>query len=81
MGGMKTFTCKEIMGGQGGCDMEFSGETAMDVASQCGMHVAKSTDDAHKPMRDMMSNPNHTEDEKKKWFEWFQSEWDKKASA
>ncbi len=75
---MKKFTCKEIMDNKGGCDMEFSGETSMEVASRCGKHIAGSTDEAHKPMRDMMSNPNHTEEEKKKWFEWFQGEWDKK---
>jgi len=75
---MKKFTCKEIMNGEGGCDMVFEGKDSMDVASQCGKHVASSTDEAHKPMRDMMSNPNHTEEEKKKWFTWFQGEWDKK---
>lgn len=70
------------MNNEGGCDMEFSGEASMDVASQCGKHVAGSTDEeAHKPMRDMMSNPNHTEEEKKKWFEWFQGEWDKKSEV
>ncbi|MEK7193636.1 MAG: hypothetical protein AAB652_02500 [Patescibacteria group bacterium] len=75
---MKTFTCKEIMNNEGGCDMEFSGDDMMDVAGQCGKHVAGTTDEAHKPMRDMMSNPNHTEEEKKKWFAWFQGLWDAK---
>ncbi len=78
---MKKFTCKEIMNGAGGCELEFSGEAPMEVASQCGKHVAGSTDEAHKPMREMMSNPNHTEEEKKKWFEWFASEWDKKSES
>jgi len=78
---MKKFTCKEIMNNEGGCDIEFSGEKSMDVASQCGKHVASSTDEAHKPMRDMMSNPNHTKEDQAKWFEWFQGEWDKKAEA
>ena len=78
---MKTFTCEEIMNGQGGCHMEFSGQTAMDVASQCGKHVSGSTDEAHKPMRDIMSDPNHTEEDRKKWFAWFQGEWDKKAEV
>ena len=81
---MKTFTCKEIMNNEGGCDMEFSGETSMDVASQCGKHVASSTDEAHKPMRDMMAttmaSPN-VKEEQAKWFAWFQGEWDKKADA
>ena len=76
---MKTFTCKEIMNDTSGCDMEFSGETPMDVASQCGKHVAESTDAAHKPMRDTMNNPNHTQADREKWFAWFQSEWNKKA--
>ena len=78
---MKTFTCKEIMNGEGGCDMEFRGETSMDVASQCGKHVASSTDEAHKPMRDMISNPNHTKEDRETWFTWFQGEWNKKADA
>ena len=78
---MKKFTCKEIMNDETGCDMEFVGDNAMDVASQCGKHVADSTDEAHKPMRDMMNNPNHTEEDRAKWFEWFQGEWDKKIDA
>ena len=75
---MKKFTCKEIMNNEGGCDMEFLGEKSMDVASQCGKHVASSTDEAHKPMREMMTNPNHTKGDQEKWFKWFQGEWDKK---
>jgi hypothetical protein len=78
---MKTFTCREIMNNEGGCDMEFSGETPMDVASQCGKHVASSTDEAHGKMRELMLNPNHTEADRAKWFTWFQGEWDKKAEA
>ena len=66
------------MDNKGGCDMVFSGNEAMDVASQCGKHVASSTDEAHKSMREMMMNPNHTEEDRKKWFEWFQGEWNKK---
>lgn len=77
---MKKFTCKEIMNGDGGCDTEFKGEEMMEVAGQCGKHVTTSTDEAHKPMRDMMA-ANHTEEEKKKWFAWFQGEWDKKSAA
>ncbi len=67
------------MNNEGGCDMEFNGETSMDVASQCGKHVAALVDGAHKPMRDIMLDSHHTEEEKKKWFGWFQGEWDKKA--
>ena len=77
---MKTFTCKEIMNGEGGCAMEFTGNDMMDVASQCGAHIMSSTDEVHKSVRDMM-NTNHSEEEKKKWFEWFQGEWDKKAES
>ena len=75
---MKTLTCKQIMNNEGGCDTAFSGSDAMEVASQCGKHVANSTDEAHKPMRDMMQNPNHTQEDRAKWFAWFQGEWDKK---
>ena len=78
---MKKFTCKEIMNNEGGCDREFSGGTSMDVASQCGKHVSSSTDEAHKSMREMMRNPNHTKEDQAKWFTWFQGEWDKKAEA
>ena len=78
---MKTFTCKEIMNDQSGCDMAFSGENPMDVASQCGKHVASSTDDAHAPMRATMMNPNHTQEDRAKWFAWFQGEWDKKKAV
>ena len=78
---MKTFTCKEIMNGEGGCEIEFSGDTPMEVASQCGQHVAGSTDDAHKPMRDLMMNPNHTQEDRAKWFAWFQGEWEKKKEG
>ncbi len=67
------------MNNEGGCDMEFSGDDAMTVASQCGQHVAASTDEVHKAMREKMLNPNHTEEDRKKWFEWFQGEWDKKV--
>jgi hypothetical protein len=77
---MKTFTCIEIMDNKGGCDMEFSGDDMMEVASQCGKHVAGTTDELHKPMRDMMTT-NRTEEEKKNWFEWFKSEWNKKVEV
>ena len=76
---MKKFTCREIMNGDGGCDMEFAGAEMMDVASQCDQHVAQTTNEAHRPMREMMTNPNHTKEDQTKWFAWFQGEWDKKA--
>lgn len=69
------------MNNEGGCDLEFRGNDMMGVASQCGKHIASSTDEAHKPMRDMMSNPNHTKEDQAKWFTWFKGEWDKKAEA
>ena len=75
---MKSFTCREIMNNEGGCDMEFTGDTPMEVASKCSKHVASSTDDAHRQMRDLMQNPNHTQEDREKWFTWFQGEWDKK---
>ncbi len=78
---MKTFTCKEIMNDASGCNMEFSDDTPMDVASQCGKHVASSTYAAHAPMRDKMMNPNHTQADREKWFTWFQGEWNKKAGV
>ncbi len=76
---MKKFTCKEIMGGEGGCDMEFVGGNMREVAGTCGQHVMSSTDEAHKPMRDTMANSK--KEDQAKWFEWFQGEWDKKAEV
>ncbi len=77
---MKTFTCKEIMNNEGGCEMKFIGADPVNVASQCSKHVSSSTDEVHATMREMMLNPNHTEEDRKKWFAWFQSEWDKKEN-
>ncbi len=68
------------MNNEGGCDMEFEGVELMDVAGQCGKHIVGTTDNLHKTLRDMMTT-NHTEEEKKKWFKWFQGEWDKKAET
>ena len=78
---MKKFTCKEIMNNEGGCGMEFIGNDAMDVASQCGQHVMTSTDGEHASMREKMSAQmsGGTEEDKAKWFEWFKGEWDKKS--
>jgi len=68
------------------CDEVFEGETAMEVAEKCGMHIMSTTDEGHKPMRDMMTKGiKFSEEEKyedqKKWFEWFNKEWDKKEEA
>ena len=76
---MKKFTCKEIMDGKGGCDMELSGDDMMGVASACGKHVMETIDEAHKPMHDMMANAK--KEDQAKWFEWFQGEWNKKTDA
>ncbi len=77
---MKKFTCKEIMNGEGGCDEVFEGETAMDIPKQSSKHFMSSTDEAHKPMRDMMAS-NPSKEEQKKWWDWFNKEWDKKAEV
>lgn len=66
------------MNNEGGCNMEFSGDKPMDVAGLCSKHVASSTDEAHRLMREKMTNPNHTQEDREKWFKWFQGEWDKK---
>jgi hypothetical protein len=80
---MKKFTCKEVMGGNGGCDEVFEGETAMDVAAKVGAHVASSTDEIHKKLREQMKEQieKGSEEDKKKWMNWFQGEWDKKTEA
>lgn len=77
---MKRFICKEIMNNEGGCDMVFEGDNAMDVASQCGKHIAGTSDEAHKPMRDMMTN-SHSEEEKNTWWNWFSGEWERKGEG
>lgn len=78
----KKFTCKEVMGGVGGCDEVFEGETAMEVATKVGTHVANSTDKLHEPLRAQMKEQMEkgSQEDKKKWMDWFQGEWDKKKS-
>lgn len=69
------------MNNKGGCDMEFMGDEMMKVAGDCGQHVMNTTDEAHKPMRDMMSTTMsgaNSKEEQAKWFEWFQGEWNNK---
>jgi hypothetical protein len=73
---MKIFTCRE-MGGP--CDEAFEGATAEEVGNKGGKHIMSSTDDAHKPMRDQMATSS--EENKNKWWAWFNGEWDKKAEA
>ena len=71
---MKTFTCRE-MGGP--CDEVFQGETMQEVADMGGKHIMDSTDEAHAAMKARMMNSS--DEDKKKWMDWFQAEWDKKA--
>ncbi len=77
---MKKFTCKEIMNGAGGCDEVFEGATSMDIVKQSSKHFMSSTDEAHKPMRNMMAS-SPSKEEQKKWWDWFNGEWDKKPEA
>jgi len=63
----------------GPCDEEFTGETAKEVGEKGGQHVMSSTDDAHKPMRDQMTGSS--EEEKNKWWAWFDGEWTKKEDS
>jgi len=67
------------MNDEGGCDIEFMGNDMHGVAGECGKHVMTSTDEAHKPMRDMMAHAK--KEDQAKWFEWFKGEWDKKAEV
>ena len=65
------------MNGEGGCDGAFEGETAMDIAKQSAMHFMSSSDEAHKPMRDMMTE-SHSKEDETKWWDWFNKEWEQK---
>lgn len=60
----------------GPCDMEFEGSTMQEVAKMGGEHLMKTTDDAHKPMRDQMENGK--KEDREKWFAWFKGVWDSK---
>ena len=63
-----------------GCDQVFEGETAMDIAKECGMHFMSSSDNAHKEGREMMTaGPN--EEAKKEWWDWFNTEWDNRKEV
>ena len=66
------------MNGEGGCDEAFEAETAEDITKKSSEHFMRSSDDAHKPMRDMMTS-SPSEESQKKWWDWFNGEWDKKA--
>ena len=63
----------------GPCDAEFEGETMQEVAGKGGEHIMKSTDEAHKVVRDQMVSG--TPEGKEKWFAWFKGLWDAKAEV
>jgi len=71
------------MGGKGGCDQVFEGDTAMEVAQKVSVHVMGSTDEAHKQLQEQMKEQMEkgTQEDKQKWMDWFQGEWDKKTEA
>lgn len=77
---MKKFTCKEM---RGPCDEVFEGETAMEIAKKSHAHVMATTEEAHKQMREQMREQmtKPSEEEQKKWWDWFNGEWDKKAEV
>ena len=77
---MKKFTCREVMGGVNGCDEVFEGQTAMDVAQKVSIHIMSSTDEAHKQLQAQMKEQMEkgSQEDKQKWMDWFQGEWDKK---
>jgi len=73
---MKKFTCKEL---GGPCEELFEGTTLEEVGNKGGEHIMKSTDDAHKALREQMAQSS--EEEKQKWWDWLKGEWDKKDEA
>ena len=73
---MKNFTCKE-MGGP--CEEVFAGETAMEIAKTSHTHVMATTDEAHRKTREQMTKPS--QEDRKKWWDWFSLEWDKKGEV
>jgi len=70
---MKKFTCKEL---GGVCDESFEGETFREVGEKGGVHIMSSTDEEHAPMREQMASSS--EEDKQKWWTWFEGEWNKK---
>ena len=63
----------------GPCDEVLEGEKAVDIAIKSHTHVMSTTDEAHKQMREKMTNPS--EENQKKWWDWFNGEWDKKKEV
>ena len=75
---MKQFTCNEMSGElNAGCDEVYEGETGMDIAMMHHGHVTTTTDEAHEPLRNQMTQPD--EAGQKKWWDWFNGEWEKKS--
>lgn len=64
------------MDNKGGCDMAFSSDDMMDVASQCGKHVMETKDEAHRPLHEMMATAK--KEDQATWFAWFQGLWNNK---
>ena len=80
---MKEFTCKEL---GGSCDEVIRGETKMDIAKKSYEHFMTSNDEGHREMRERMENQStgdkeKCEEDRKKWWEWFDKEWDKKEEV
>ncbi len=69
----KKVTCRDM---GGACDVEFEG-TMDEVMKMGGEHLMSTTDEAHKPMRDDMTDTSKKEDQAK-WIEWFKGVFDAK---
>ena len=52
-------------------------ELTMELMKQSSVHFMHSTDETHKPMRDMMAS-SPSKEEQEKWWSWFNGEWEKK---
>lgn len=70
----KSFTCKEL---GGVCNEVFTGADFKAVGEMGGKHIMESEDEAHADMKKQMMESS--EEDKQKWWDWFQQEWDKKA--
>ena len=52
----------------------------MDIPKQSATDFMNSTDEAHKLMREMMAS-SPSKEEQKKWWDWFNVEWEKKEEV
>jgi len=68
---MKTFTCKEL---GGICDMEFSGESFMEIMQKGSAHMM--SDEAHKAS--IMDMEKRTGENQEQWMTRMQNEFDAK---